>query len=202
MKTMAETLRRVHLLLLLMLCAAATHGHGTEQHGTAPPRGDYTRTLADYNVPDIALVAADGGTTSLLTELRNDKPIMLNFIFTSCNTICPVLSATFTQVRDQLGHEARTLRIISISIDPEHDTPQRLQAYARKYRAGPEWRFLTGDITDILLLQRIFNVYRGAKMNHASVTFLRAAHADSWIRLEGLTSADDLLREYRSLPSP
>ena len=164
--------------------------------------GKYTRVLANYKIPDTNLIAANGSPTSLLAELDVNKPVMLNFIFTSCNTICPVLSASLAQMRDKMGHEANALRMVSISIDPEHDTPARLQAYAGKYHAGPEWRFLTGDAANALLLQQAFDVYRGGKMNHVPVTFLRAAHASSWVRLEGLANADDLLREYRGLTSP
>ena len=202
------------LLALTLLLSAGVRGHGTEQtadhrdgqplatptgaDGPSQP-GKYTRTVVDYRIPDLALVAADGSATSMRAELDAGKPVMLNFIFTSCTATCPVISATFAQLRDQLEQAGHGLRMISISIDPEHDTPERLSSYARRYHAGPEWRFLTGDIHNTLLLQKAFDAYRGGKMSHLPVTFLRGPRGTSWIRLEGYASAADLLREYRSL---
>ncbi|MEO5573965.1 MAG: SCO family protein [Gammaproteobacteria bacterium] len=218
MKTLSISFPGAQLpvLALMLLFSANSVGHGTEStavHHNNPvllkaipadepyPTGKYTRTVVDYRIPDLALVAADGGATSMLTELDAGKPIMLNFVFTTCTAVCPVITATFSQVRDKLGREASALKMISISIDPEHDTPERLSSYAHRYHAGPEWRFLTGSLDNALLLQKAFDAYRGGKMSHLPVTFLRGSQDTSWIRLEGYASADDLLREYRTLTS-
>ena len=88
---------------------------------------------------------------------------------------------------------------MSISIDPEEDTPARLREYAQKFRAGPEWRHYTGTIEASIAAQRAFNVYRGEKMNHAATTFLRAAPGDPWTRIDGLMTPDELLQQYRQL---
>lgn len=159
------------------------------------------RTVAAYDIPDIPLVGMDRSRTSLRAELDSGKPVMLNFIFTSCTAICPVMSATFSEVQKALGPERDHLRLVSISIDPEHDTPERLQAYAARYGAGPEWRFLTGTPADVVAIERAFEAYRGGKMNHVPLTLLRAAPDAPWIRLDGFASADDLVREYRALAS-
>ena len=159
----------------------------------------YSRSLHRYDLPDLALVDMDGGKTSLLSEVNNDQPVMLNFIFTTCTTICPVLSATFSQVEQQLGPEREQVRMISITIDPEYDTPARLRTYAARYDAGPQWQFLTGKLEDIVAIQKAFNAYRGTKMNHEPFIFLRASADAPWVRLNGLASAADVVREYRQL---
>jgi protein SCO1/2 len=159
----------------------------------------YRRSLHQYKLPDLTLVDMTGDRIRLLAEVEGNTPVMLNFIFTTCATICPVLSATFSQVEQQLGSESDGVRMISITIDPEHDTPERLRAYAARYQAGPQWQFLTGDLEDIVTVQKAFNAYRGSKMNHEPLTFLRASPEAPWVRLEGLASAADVVKEYRQL---
>ncbi len=88
---------------------------------------------------------------------------------------------------------------MSISIDPESDTPTILSEYAKKFGAGSDWDFYTGTTEASLAIQKAFNAYRGDKMNHSSVIFMRAAPGKSWVRLEGFVSPDVAIREYRSL---
>ncbi|RDH88943.1 MAG: hypothetical protein DIZ77_05535 [endosymbiont of Seepiophila jonesi] len=161
----------------------------------------YSRTEHNYRMPERKLVSMDGQPTSLATELEGDKPVMLNFIFTTCTTICPVLSATFSQVRESLGSESRNVTMVSISIDPEYDTPERLNEYARLYGADDQWRFLTGRVEDIIAIEKAFDAYRGTKMSHEPLTFLRADGDSPWVRIEGIASADDIVKEYEQLVS-
>ncbi|WP_177418925.1 Calx-beta domain-containing protein [endosymbiont of Lamellibrachia barhami] len=161
----------------------------------------YRRSEHNYRMPERKLVSMDGQPTSLATELEGDKPVMLNFIFTTCTTICPVLSATFSQVRESLGSESRNVTMVSISIDPEYDTPERLNEYARLYGADDQWRFLTGRVEDIIAIEKAFDAYRGTKMSHEPLTFLRADGDSPWVRIEGIASADDIVKEYERLVS-
>ncbi|RDH85846.1 MAG: hypothetical protein DIZ78_09670 [endosymbiont of Escarpia spicata] len=161
----------------------------------------YRRTEHNYRMPERELVSMDGQSTSLVTELEGDKPVMLNFIFTTCTTICPVLSATFSQVRESLGSESRNVTMVSISIDPEYDTPEKLNEYPRLYGADDQWRFLTGQVEDIIAIEKAFDAYRGTKMSHEPLTFLRADGDSPWVRIEGIASADDIVKEYEQLVS-
>lgn len=186
---------------LSMSALAEDHSHHHHHAVSAEPAG-YVRTQAAYTVPDVKLVNADGARVLLRSELaEQDKPVVLNFIFTTCGAICPVMSATFSRVQAALGPERDAVRMLSISIDPEEDTPAALKAYAGKYGAGPQWQMLTGSLDDSIAVQRAFDVYRGDKMNHQPATFLRAAPGQPWVRLDGFASADDILREVRQLRS-
>jgi protein SCO1 len=188
---------------LSMSAMAEDHSHHHHHHHAMPAEADgYVRSQAAYTVPDVKLVDADGAGVPLRSELaEQDKPVILNFIFTTCGAICPVMSATFSQLQAALGPERDAVRMLSISIDPEEDTPAALKAYAGKYGAGPQWQMLTGSLTDSIAVQRAFDVYRGDKMNHQPATFLRAAPGQPWVRLDGFASADDILREVRQLRS-
>jgi len=128
--------------------------------------------------------------------LASDIPVMLNLIFTTCTAVCPVMSATFEQVRNELGPRREQLHMVSISIDPEHDTPERLREYAEKFHADHLWQFYTGTQTEIVKLQRALQAYRGNKMNHIPTTYLRATATSPWVRIEGFASAEELISEY------
>lgn len=191
------------LLAGLFLCAPAPiRAHGLEEHGSLDGSPvTYQRTVASYRIPPVALVDMHGGEVSLAAELESDRPVLLNFIFTSCTTICPVLSAAFAEVQDILGAESDEIRMISISIDPDYDTAARLRDYAEAHGAGPGWQFLTGTLSNVLAFERAFGAYRGDKANHAPLTFMRAGGESPWIRLEGFANAGDIVREYRRMLS-
>ena len=157
----------------------------------------YKSSVHNYTIPQLVLVDMHSNKVSVTEALGYDGPIMLNFIFTTCTTICPVLSATFSQLQRELGDEAKNIRMISVSIDPEQDTPERLKEYAGRFKAGAGWQFLTGSIDAITSMQKAFDAYRGDKMNHIPLTFLRSTADGSWVRLEGFTSAAEVVAEYR-----
>jgi protein SCO1/2 len=201
--------RGIRILAVLSLGLAPFHTsaiaqddeHAHHHHHAMPSAQDgYVRTLASYTVPDVKLLDADGAGVPLRSQL-DDKPVILNFIFTTCGAICPVMSTTFSQVQTALGPERDAVRMVSISIDPEYDTPAALKSYAEKYGAGPQWRMLTGSLDNSIAVQRAFDVYRGDKMGHTPATFLRARAGQPWVRLDGFASADDIMREYRQIAS-
>lgn len=158
-----------------------------------------TLSTVDYAAPDVKLVRDDGKSVALRQELDDGRPVIMNFIFTSCSSICPLASETFAQFARKLGTDRARIHLVSISVDPEQDTPERLREYARKFAAGPEWQHYTGTLAASLAAQRAFDVYRGDKMSHTPVTLMRAAPGDRWRRIDGFATPEDLLREYRTL---
>jgi protein SCO1/2 len=152
-----------------------------------------------YSVPAVTLVRDDGKAVSLPQEMNDGRPVLLNFIFTSCGSTCPLMSQVFALFQRKLGPDAYQVHLMSISIDPEEDTPARLAEYARRFGAGPEWQHYTGTLDASLAAQRAFDIYRGDKMSHSPVTLMRAAPGQPWRRIDGLVTPDDLLREYRHL---
>ena len=167
--------------------------------GVGPHQGASAtrRSTADYKVPPVKLVRDDGKVVSLADELNDDRPVIMNFIFTTCTAICPVMSRVFSQLQSKLGDDRDKVHMVSISIDPEQDTPPHLAEYGKKFEAGPQWRFYTGTTEASIATQRAFDVYRGDKMSHLPVTLVRAAPGKPWVRIEGFTTSDELLREFR-----
>lgn len=161
----------------------------------------YVRSVHTYAIPDIELLDADGKHVRLKALLSEERPIILNFIFTSCTTICPILTATLSQAEKALQNGGNKIKplLISISIDPQFDTPARLREYASRYQAGNNWYFLTGEQKSIITVQRAFNAYYGTKMNHQPLSFLHRGPEQPWVRLQGFTSSANLVAEYRAL---
>jgi protein SCO1/2 len=173
------------------------HAHCHPDAAAAPALKRATRTTANYVVPKISLVRDDGKTVSLPAELDDGRPVVLDFIFTTCTSICPVMSRVLSGLQDKLGDQRGRVHLVSISIDPEQDTPARLAEYARKFHAGPQWRYYTGTVEASIAAQRAFDAYRGDKMDHTPVTFIRAAPGRPWVRIDGFASSDELAAELR-----
>ena len=164
-----------------------------------PPAATVIRSTANYSVPPIKLVRDDGKSVSLADELNDGRPVVLNFIYTTCSGICPLASHIFSQLQHKLGADRDGVHLVSISIDPEEDTPARLRDYASRYLAGPSWQHYTGTMAASIAAQRVFEVYRGDKMGHTPVTLIRVAPGAPWVRFDGFATADMLLQE---LPDP
>lgn len=152
-------------------------------------------STAEYRLPDLILVRDDGKKVSLLEEMDDGRPVFVNFIFTSCPGICPLMSEIFRQLQAKLGDARPRVHMVSISIDPEQDTPARLRDYAKQFDAGKNWNHYSGTLAAVTAVQRAFNAYRGDKMSHVPLTLLRAAPGASWVRYDGFARADELMSE-------
>ncbi len=175
--------------------AQSPAGHaGHEGHTTAVRATAAARVLTPAPViGDIPLLDSGDRTTSLRAAVDTDGPVFVNFIFTTCTTVCPVMSAGFAQFHDSLGADRARVRLVSVSIDPDVDTTATLRAYAARHRAGASWQFLTGSRASIEAAQRAFGAYRGDKSNHAPATYFRLARNGPWNAVDGLSSAGTLL---------
>ncbi len=182
-----------HISVSLTLAIAVLWGTSVKADA-----GGVRRSLAEYAVPQVQLVRDDGKNVTLQDELKDGRPTVVTFIFTSCSTICPVISQTLARFQDQLGAHKNRVRIISISIDPEEDTPAVLSSYAKKLHAGPEWHHYTGAVQSIIAVARAFNVYRGDKMSHTPVILVHPAPGKPWVRFDGFATPGQLLREIPS----
>jgi protein SCO1/2 len=183
----------------MMLVCLMTLGLAMTARADAAASRQIVVSAADYDVPDVQLVRDDGKRVSLRREMNDGRAVVLNFIFTTCSSFCPLSSQTFAEFQSKLGPAAADVHLMSISIDPEQDTPARLREYARRFGAGPGWQHYTGTLAASRAAQRAFAAYRGDKMSHTPLTLLRAAGSMTWRRIEGFATPDDLLGEYHQL---
>ena len=128
--------------------------------GDREARGDYPAANGNNCLPDVSLIDQHGSAVSL-ASLRG-KPVLIDFIYTSCASTCPMLTAKMAAIAHQLGPAlGADVTIVSISLDPEHDSPAELEKYAKSHDAdGKGWIFLTGPPAKIDQVLALFKLRR------------------------------------------
>jgi protein SCO1/2 len=155
-------------------------------------------------IPNLPVVTQDGETLRFYDDLIKDKVVVISFIFTSCPDLCPLTTARLAEVRDMLGDAVgRDIFFISLTVDPEHDTPERMKAFADAFHAGegPGWRFVTGRPEDIKLINRRFgdrSAERGLSDHRNEIVIGNGATGD-WTRNSALGDIEEVVRDIRSM---
>src|SRR5436305_7725055 len=185
--------RRRGALLLLALLAA----------WPPPARGQAAEETTQLVIPDVAVVDQEGRPVRFYSDLVHGKVVMMNFVFTTCTTICPPLGATFAKVRKLLGERAgRDVQLISVSIDPAADTPARLKAWAQKLGGGPGWTLVTGDPEEITRLLKALGVYTPSRGDHSPLLLAGNDAQGRWTRAYGLAPPAKLIELIDGLARP
>lgn len=149
-----QRIRAVTALVLLIAAILAFPG------GHAAAAGDGGTIWGVDYFPNVPLVTHQGKKVRFFDDLIKGKVVAINFIYTSCPDACALETARLREVQKILGDRVgRDVFIYSISIDPKHDTPEVLRQYAKKFRVGPGWLFLTGEEADITLLRKKLGLY-------------------------------------------
>jgi cytochrome oxidase Cu insertion factor (SCO1/SenC/PrrC family) len=145
--------RRVFAVVALALILAAS---GCAREAA----GDYPASNGNNCLPDVSLIDQRGNAISLAS--LKGKPVLIDFIYTSCASTCPVLTSKIAAVARELGPAlGANVTIISITLDPEHDGPAQLAAYAKSQTAVDKgWLFLTGKPADIDQVLAAFKLRR------------------------------------------
>ena len=179
------------------------HEHGAagqddHDHPLPEKSSSYEISKARYATPKLTLIDQYGEKVRIDQLLAEDRPTLVQFIFTSCTTICPVMGAVFGGAQEDIAAIAPNFRMVSISIDPEYDTPEKLREFAAKQNARPDWVFLTGAADDITAVTKSFDALNQGdnKMYHQPFTFIRWRKDDAWVRIRGLLSVADLVNEF------
>lgn len=183
-----------------MLAAEAKSATGKQGGGKRAERS-YGYSVRRYKIPDVGLIDANGTSVDLTSAVESADTVVVGFIFTTCQGVCPVITATMANATRELDKDGRDYRMLLVSLDPEYDTPERLNDYAKRFRAGERISFLTGSRDDIFeMLDRFDSLYLGGrKMNHQPVTLIRNRGDEVWVRLDGLVDARSLVSEVRKV---
>ncbi len=159
----------------------------------------YQRSLVSYQVPAVTLRNQLNQPVPLRDYLSPDKPVLLEFIFTSCTTLCPDQSVKFSNLQRRLAPASDQVRLVSISVDPETDTPEVIHRYLQQYQAQPGWDFLTGSPTEIRQVMAAFDIKPSDMITLDSSLLLRSPLTGQWVRVDGRLNGEDFLREYQRL---
>jgi len=145
-------------------------------------------------IPDVTVRDQNGKSLNFYTDLVKGKVVAINFVFTTCTTICPPLTATFRRVQQQLAEQNSPVQLISISVDPAIDTPERLRDFAAKFKVEPGWAFVTGTTSDINSLLQQLGVAVTNKNDHTPMILIGNDEAGYWTRAYGLSSPTSLVK--------
>ena len=165
---------------------SASDGQATPPLPVSPPNavGDFLP-----RIPDVSVLDQTGRSLRFHTDLIEGKVVAINFIFTTCTAICPLLSANFQRLQRELGEDmTKDVRLISISVDPVTDTPERLKDFAAKFKAGTGWTFVTGGKNEIDSILQSFGVAVVDKNNHTPMVLIANEATGYFTRTYGLVS--------------
>jgi protein SCO1 len=199
----------VYFLFLLLLSFSSFSQKKKEIHKAAccsdsakkqNPADKYFALGNMKNVPDAELVNQDGKKVNF-HELIKGKVVALNFIFTTCKTICPPMGANFAGLKKIMDSKVKSgeLVMLTISIDPDTDTPDRLKAWSKRFNAGQGWTLLTGKRQEVFGLLKSLDVYSAVKEEHSPLVLLGKEGDDNWVRTNGLSDPKQLANTLNGL---
>ena len=155
------------------------------------------------SIPDTVVLDQDNRKLHFYSDLIKGKTVAINFIFTTCTTICPPLTANFAKLQRIMSERGENdFQLISVSVDPETDTPEKLKCYAEKFGAKAGWSFVTGTRAELEPIWRAFKVYTSNKLDHTAMVVIGNDTQDRWIYASGLSSAKELGGAIDSVLSP
>ena len=193
--------RRALFAMLSAPVADATAAAADQQPGrTARPRPRNAREAGYF--PNVELRTHEGKRVRFYDDLIKGKVVTINFMFTSCSTFCPRATANLLKVQAHLGpHLGRDVSMLSITVDPEKDTPGILQKYAAEHRAKPGWQFLTGATRDIDRIREALGVFDESpdKTQHTGILTYGNETTGTWAAMPVIAEATVIARAVTRL---
>lgn len=133
---------------------------------------------------DTVLQAQDGRPLRFYSDVLKDQVVLVNFVFTECGEACPLITHKLLQARQALGEQARAVRFVSITVDPERETPQTMSAFARKHGAvDPQWLWLSGAKAGVDLVTRRLGAYTDSREEHFTGLIVGNLRTDRWVKI-------------------
>lgn len=199
MKTLALFCIRFFALTLMLVVSGRavlwqSNSGSSQPLQQAPTPGPAQAAVKVPEIPDVVVLDQDNRKLHFFRDLVQGKVVAVNFIFTTCTTICPPLTANFARIQKMTKSRGETdLQLISVSVDPENDTPERLKSYAVMFHAQPGWTFVTGDRANLEKIWKAFNINLGSKQDHPPTVAIGNEPQQVWVYASGLTTAEKLM---------
>lgn len=180
--------------VMTAMAALPAAAHGDHENAQAQTGIKESDASAEIRLNDLELVDERGEAVHFVSGALADQIVAIDFVYTTCTTVCPVLSSIFSEVQSKLGSRLEgDVRMISISIDPVRDTPRRLAAYADAFDTGADWLWLTGEKTGIDRVLAGLGAYTADIVDHPPMFVIGDARRGVWRRLFGFPTPDDIV---------
>jgi protein SCO1/2 len=185
---------RAVVVALVFVVSGISADDAHQHHMASSAKAAAQTTVSGLQIPNVALIDQHGNTVHFYSDLVAGKVVAINTIFTTCTTICPLMGTNFAKLKKLLGNEVgRQVFLISISVDPAVDSPQRLQEWSSRFgQDGPGWTLLTGSKADIDTLLKALQVFTVDKQDHAPVVLIGGEGTGDWARASALLPPSQL----------
>lgn len=145
-----------------------------------------TAATVAVTVVDRELRDQQGRPARFARDVVGGDVVVMDFVFTHCTTICPVLSAKMARVQQLLGERlGKGVKLVSLSLDPVRDTPERLKAWGAKFKAGPHWQLVTGRQEDQEAVLKGLGAYVADFTQHPPMILVGDGRSGRWVRVNG-----------------
>jgi cytochrome oxidase Cu insertion factor (SCO1/SenC/PrrC family) len=152
-------------------------------------------------VPDIEVVNQDGRHVRFNSEVVEGRIAIVTGFFTTCSSMCPITQEKLSQVAKLLGSRlGKDVVIVSVSVDPQNDTPARMKDWGEKFHIGPGWTLLTGNPAEVDTLLKSLGLSVPLPQRHQSALMVGST-ASGWVRISSWASAEKLVKLAESMSS-
>ena len=185
-------------LLALLLAGGASAQQAAAQTATAPNNAG--ESVSEKYFTDITLVNQNGEKMRFYHDLLQGKTVIINSFFATCQGSCLPITRNLEKVQEALGDRlGKDARIISISVDPEVDTPPELKAFAKKFHARPGWYFLTGSKENVEIILKKLGQYVEDKNDHYNIVIIGNDRTGLWKKAFGLAKSEEIIKVVESV---
>lgn len=155
---------------------------------------------SDHYLAKLSLVDQNGRRVDLYDDLIKNHTVVLNSFFASCTGSCPVMARTFLHLQNKLGDRVGTdVILVSITVDPETDTPEKLKAYAEKMGAKRGWYFLTGSREQVDAALSKLGQYAEAREAHKNIIIAGNDRTGLWKKALAIAPSDEVWKVVESV---
>ena len=187
-----------HKFAFLAVMAGLAFGVQAQQAKLSPAERE---AKAREYFTDTKLKTQADRTVRFYSDALKGKVVLMNFVFTQCGDACPLITAKLVQAKNELGEAfGQEVRFVSISIDPQHDRPQDLAKFAKKFDAvHPEWLFLTGEPANVDVVTKKLGAWTEDVESHSTAIIIGSPRQGKWKKVRPDAPAKAIAMELRQL---
>jgi len=198
--------RQLFILLILSAAAFTTNAQVKPASPAEPHDHSHMTTTAKDASPaekyftDVELTNQDGKKVHFYSDVLKGKTVVVNAFFTTCTSVCPPINRNMEKIQDALGDRVgRDVFLVSLTVDPETDTPARLKEYSQKFHAGAGWTFLTGKKENLDWALYKLGQYVEKKDDHTTVLIIGNEPTGLWKKAFGMANVAELVAVVQSV---
>lgn len=202
----------IHAALLCLASGAASSHEADVSEGHHDNEGQFTRATMQAEAPshdeasrayftDLPLIDQHGNVLRFYTDVLKDRVVLINFVYTTCEDACPLITYKLVQVKKALGERfGNEVFFVSISIDPTNDTPEAMLNFARQQKAdGPGWVFLTGETASVTRVVKKLGQYKEDRQSHSTLVLVGNVKTRHWAKIRPTTPSLGIVMQLEEL---